>query len=172
MIQRVFTHRVAGMSLAERIGMRNRVLVLSAGLLLTGALLASGAPPNQSIVDVYKSATCGCCAKWIDHMRRSGFTVRTLDLPDDQLAAFKASHGVTTQVQSCHTALVGGYVVEGHVPSGDVRRLLAEKPQIVGLAAPGMPRGAPGMEVWGQPPQPYSVVAFDRRGKLSEFASH
>ena len=152
--------------------MRNRVLVLVAALFFTGALMASGASPNQPIVDVYKSATCGCCTKWIDHMRRSGFVVRTLDLPDAELAAFKTKHGVSPQVQSCHTALVGGYVIEGHVPSGDVRRLLNDKPNVIGLSTPGMPRSAPGMEVFGQAPTPYTVVAFDKRGRVTEFASH
>ena len=152
--------------------MSYRAVFMVAGVVF-GASLVSGASQSAlPVVDVYKSATCGCCSKWIDHMRKSGFTVRTLDLSDADLAAFKASHGVTPQVQSCHTAIVGGYVVEGHVPSADVRRLLAERPRIVGIAAVGMPRGAPGMEVWGQPPQPYSITAFDKQGRLTEFASH
>ena len=151
---------------------RRAIAVCGGVLIVGGALAASGAPQQLPVVDVYKSATCGCCTKWIDHMRRSGFTVRTLDLADAELAAFKARHGVTPQVQSCHTALVDGYVVEGHVPAGDVWRLLKARPKVAGLATPGMPRGAPGMEVWGQPPQPYTVVAFDKRGNVTEFASH
>ena len=152
--------------------MNHRAIIALVGMVFGASLVARGAPPQAPVVDVYKSATCGCCSKWIDHMRKSGFTVRTLDLSDADLASFKASHGVTAQVQSCHTAIVAGYVIEGHVPATDVRRLLAARPPIIGLAAVGMPRGAPGMEVWGQPPQPYSITAFDKKGRLTEFASH
>ena len=122
------------------------------------------------VVDVYKSPTCGCCSKWVDHMREEGFEVRTTDTSD--LADFKASHGVPGQVESCHTALVGGYVVEGHVPASDIQRLLRERPAIRGVAVPGMPIGSPGMEVPGTKAQPYDVIALDENGRTDVFASH
>lgn len=138
----------------------------------------SGVDPTESqtsrsvrpVVDVYKDATCGCCSKWVEHLREQGFEVRTTDTRE--LAAFKASHGVPRQVESCHTALVGGYVIEGHVPAPDVRRLLEERPAITGLAVLGMPTGSPGMEVPGGRTEPYDVVAFDRDGNTRVFAKH
>jgi hypothetical protein len=122
------------------------------------------------VVDVYKSPTCGCCSKWVEHLRASGFTVRTTDTED--VASLKASHRVPRQVQSCHTALVDGYVIEGHVPATDVQRLLAERPVITGLTVPGMPVGSPGMEVASGKTEPYDVVAFDKSGTTRVFASH
>ena len=124
----------------------------------------------RRLIDVYKSPTCGCCSKWVDHLREEGFEVRTTDTND--LADFKASHGVPTQVESCHTALVAGYVVEGHVPASDIERLLRERPGIRGLAVPGMPIGSPGMEVPGTKGQPYDVLAFDNDGRTEVFATH
>jgi hypothetical protein len=110
-------------------------------------------------IQVYKTPTCGCCTKWIEHLRADGFTVEATNMSD--LAALKAMNGVSTELSSCHTALVEGYVLEGHVPASDVRKLLAERPQIAGLAVPGMPMGSPGMEH----PDPkrheaYDVLAF------------
>jgi len=96
--------------------------------------------------------------------------VRTTETPN--LAEFNASHGVPNGVQSCHTALVGGYVVEGHVPASDIQRLLRERPAVAGLAVPGMPIGSPGMEVPGRPAQPYDVLAFDEDGTTRVFAKH
>lgn len=122
------------------------------------------------VIDVYKDPTCGCCSKWVEHLQDQGFTVRTTDTRD--LAAFKASHGVPSQVRSCHTALVDGYVIEGHVPSSDVKRLLSGRPPIAGLAVPGMPIGSPGMEVSGAKAQPYDVMAFDKDGSTRVFAAH
>ena len=150
---------------------RGVMLVVMTALLGAGG--ASAAPQAPAVVEVFKSPTCRCCVKWIEHMRQSGFTVRSTDVPDAELPALKARHGVGSQVRSCHTAVVGSYVVEGHVPAVDVRRLLAERPAGVrGLSAVGMPRGAPGMEVWGAPPQRYSVTAFDAQGRTWLFAEH
>lgn len=164
-------------------------VALVALLLVSAALFAgrsdeeaaqsvSGVSPTESqtsrsarpVVDVYKDATCGCCSKWVEHLREQGFEVRTTDTRE--LAAFKASHGVPRQMESCHTALVAGYVVEGHVPAADVRRLLEERPAITGLAVPGMPTGSPGMEVAGGRTEAYDVVAFDRDGSTRVFAKH
>ena len=142
----------------------------------TGSLTESRPTESQlstsalPVVDVYKSPTCGCCSKWVDHLREEGFEVRTTDTGD--VADFKASHGVPQQVESCHTALVAGYVVEGHVPASDIQRLLRERPAISGVAVPGMPIGSPGMEVSGTKAQPYDVIAFDKSGRTDVFASH
>jgi hypothetical protein len=119
---------------------------------------------------VYKTPTCGCCSKWVDHQQEAGFGVRTTDMPD--LTDVKASHGVPRELESCHTALVAGYVLEGHVPGDDVKRLLEERPAIAGLAVPGMPIGSPGMEIPGSNVQPYDVIAFSNDGSTHVFASH
>lgn len=127
-------------------------------------------PSTLPIVDVYKSPTCGCCSKWVDHLRNAGFEVRTTDTRD--LTDFKVSHSVPRHVESCHTALVAGYVVEGHVPASDIQRLLRERPAITGVGVPGMPIGSPGMEVPGTEAQPYDVIAFDENGHTDVFARH
>ena len=119
-------------------------------------------------VHVYKTPTCGCCGKWVDHLRSAGFDVRTTVLP--RLDEVKLSNGVPRELGSCHTAIVGSYVVEGHVPASDIVRLLKEKPAISGLAVPGMPIGSPGME--GPNPERYRVLAFDSEAKVSTFATH
>lgn len=125
-------------------------------------------PADSTTVTVWKSPTCGCCRNWVEHMRKEGFTVVAIDTSD--LNAVKRTHGVASDLGSCHTATVGGYVVEGHVPAADVRRLLAERPAIVGVAVPGMPMGSPGME--GPFRQKYDVIAFDRSSGRSVFATH
>jgi hypothetical protein len=121
----------------------------------------------QPEVHVYKSPTCGCCEKWIDHLRREGFQVRATDVPD--VTPIKVENGVSPQISACHTAFVGGYVVEGHVPAADLRRLLAERPQIAGLAVPGMPIGSPGME--GPNAVAYDVLSFGSQG-VRVFSTH
>ena len=125
-------------------------------------------PADSLTVTVYKSPTCGCCNAWIDHMRDAGFTV--VGVNRDDMNAIKHQHGVTNSLGSCHTATVAGYVLEGHVPAADVKRLLAERPDVVGLAVPGMPMGSPGME--GPISQKYDVVAFDKAGGRTVFASY
>ena len=122
------------------------------------------------LMTVYKTPTCGCCAKWVDHMKQNGFTVNVTDLND--LSTIKAKHGVPSKLQSCHTAVVNGYVVEGHVPAADVKRMLKELPAVAGLALPGMPAGSPGMEVPGIVPPPYDVMTFDKKGATRVFARH
>jgi hypothetical protein len=124
------------------------------------------APPVA--VTVYKSPSCGCCSKWVDHMRKEGFTVTAHDM--DDVTPFKREVGVPGKLESCHTAVVDGYVIEGHVPAADVRRLLAERPKVVGLSVPGMVTGSPGME--GGTPDPYDVVAFDAKSRTTVFARH
>ena len=116
---------------------------------------------------VYKSPSCGCCKSWVTHMQGAGFTVKVIDM--DDLTAVKKNAGVPQKLQSCHTALVGGYVVEGHVPADLVKKMLNQKPPITGLAVPGMVTGSPGMEM-GDSKDPYDVMAFARAGKTSVFA--
>ena len=135
------------------------------------AAAAAPAVPDAALpaMTVYKSPTCGCCHQWVKHMEANGFTVKSVDQPD--VTPVKREHGVTQELSSCHTALVGGYVIEGHVPAADVKRLLAERPAGVrGLAAPGMPNGSPGME--GLTKDRYDVIAFDSSGATRVFASH
>lgn len=129
---------------------------------------ASTVSPNPALpaVTAYTSPTCGCCASWAEHLRASGFPVETVDT--DDLQAVKAEHGIPDTLQSCHTAVVDGYVVEGHVP--ELKRLLAERPEAAGLAVPGMPLGSPGMEQ-GDTVQSYDVLLVDD-GQPSVFAHH
>jgi len=142
--------------------------------LLSGLLLALCAGPalaDSSEITVYKSPTCGCCVKWIDHLEAHGFEVSAVDVRDTR--TLKLEHGVPASLQSCHTAKVGGYVVEGHVPAADVARLLSEKPAVEGLAVPGMPLGSPGMEVRDPSRnERYQVLSFDENGKTRVFATH
>jgi hypothetical protein len=133
----------------------------------TGLRAAAQKPPA---VQVYKDPTCGCCSLWVEHLRKAGFTATVTDVED--MTAIKTKYGVPVQARSCHTALLGGYVVEGHVPSADVQRLLKERPAILGIGVAGMPVGSPGMEVTGMKPQPYDVLAFNKAGETQVFASH
>ncbi|MBW7850752.1 MAG: DUF411 domain-containing protein [Rhodospirillales bacterium] len=137
------------------------MMVVALGI---GSALTGGTAAADEVV-VYKSPYCGCCAKWVDHMRANGFSVAVREVED--VAPVKAAHGVAPSLESCHTAVVDGYVVEGHVPAGDVKRLLAERPRVRGLAVPGMPSGSPGME--GPTKDSYDVVAFDGVGRVSVF---
>ncbi len=142
-------------------------LIAAGGPVLTGCTDASSAAET---VVVYKSPTCGCCGDWIAHMRGAGFEVEVHDVGD--LGPIKERSGVGPALRSCHTATVGGYVIEGHVPAEQVKRLLAERPAIRGLAVPGMPIGSPGMDVgydrstW----EDYDVVAFTASGGTDVYA--
>lgn len=131
---------------------------------------ASRVARAQQTATVYKDPTCGCCSKWVELLRRDGFAVTVNETRD--IAAVKDKYGVPQAVRSCHTALINGYVVEGHVPVEDLKRLLKEKGAVAGLAVPGMPIGSPGMEVAGVNPQPYDVIAFGKDGKTRIFTSH
>lgn len=117
-------------------------------------------------ITVYKSPTCGCCAKWVDHVKEHGFTVVTHDTND--LTRVKAMAGVPARLSSCHTAIVDGYVIEGHVPADLIQKLLEERPEVVGLAVPGMPMGSPGME--GPYKEAYDVLLFRRDGTTDVYA--
>lgn len=134
------------------------------------ARVASGVSAEQvaESLMVYKSPTCECCHRWVEHMQASGFRVVVHDVAD--VAPIKRQHAIPDELGSCHTALMAGYVLEGHVPAADVKRLLRERPSIVGLAVPGMPAGSPGMEVGRI--DPYDVLAVQRSGAPTVFARH
>ncbi|MFA6311910.1 MAG: DUF411 domain-containing protein [Sterolibacterium sp.] len=139
-------------------------LVVFLSLFAPGAWAAAPLPTVQ----VYKSPTCGCCGKWIGHLKASGFDVVTHDT--NNVTDHKTRLGVPTTLESCHTAEVGGYVIEGHVPAGDVRRLLAERPRARGLVSPGMPPSAPGMD--GKSPTPYDILLVKNDGTTNIYAHH
>jgi hypothetical protein len=145
-----------------------------AGLVLAsiggGALLAQGRSNPGTPIVVYKSATCLCCAKWVDHLRASGFTPAVHD--EEDMDAVKDQLGVPKGVRSCHTAMLERYVVEGHVPASDLRSLLARHPTIAGLAVPGMPSSTPGMAAPGAEVEPFDVLAFQLDGKTQTYARH
>jgi hypothetical protein len=142
----------------------NSIVVILVSTLLTAGLSVAGATE----VTVYKSPTCGCCKNWVAHLRANGFTVKAVDVAD--VTSYKLANGVGPALASCHTAIVDGYVIEGHVPAQDIKRLLRERPKVTGLAAPGMPSGSPGMEQGYK--DPYDVVSFDKSGRVSVYARH
>lgn len=185
-------HHVSKMSAKGKAGLALSTLVLVSALFLVKAAVDSRGeaysqlPANLSNagetvrlasatggafvlpeVVVYKSATCSCCNRWIEHLEDHGFTVQAHDV--DDVTEQKVEHGVQPEHRSCHTAIVDGYVIEGHVPADVIQRLLVERPDVVGLAVPGMPMGSPGME--GPYAESYDVLAFDRSGNSEVYAS-
>lgn len=141
-------------------------------LVLLAVTLVACAPktdPAKATIEVWKSATCQCCSKWVQHLRDSGFNVNVHN--ENDLDALKTQLGVPSALASCHTARIGGYVIEGHVPAEDIRRLLAEKPALKGIAVPGMPVGSPGMEV-GDQKQVYDVMTIPSSGEPAVYAEH
>jgi hypothetical protein len=143
---------------------RRLVLVAFAA---AAAFVSSAA--NAVELTVHKSPYCGCCAKWIEHVEKHGFTVKIVET--EEMMAVKKRLGVPDKMASCHTTQVGGYFVEGHVPAADIKRLLAEKPKAAGIAVPGMPAGAPGMEM-GSQRQPYATMIVGKNGQASIFVRH
>ena len=133
------------------------------------ALLASAESAVASTLVVTKTAYCGCCKAWVERMKAAGFTVVVKDVADVTPTARKL--GVPDDLRSCHTAQIGGYAIEGHVPAADIKRLLAQHPKAAGLAIPGMVMGTPGME-HGDHKMPFEVILFDRDGKTKVFAVH
>ncbi len=138
--------------------------------LTTGAARpsAEAAPAKEPIVTVYKDPNCGCCKSWIEHLVKHGYRVEARDT--SEMTEIKRTLGVPDDLASCHTGVVNGYVIEGHVPAADIARLLKKKPKVVGLAVPGMPMGSPGME--GPRTDRYKVLSFDKAGKTKTFASY
>jgi len=131
-------------------------------------LLATSLNAAAADITVFKTKTCGCCAKWNDHLRSNGFKLTVNEVPST--AEYRQRYGVPEKLQSCHTAVVEGYTIEGHVPAADILRLLKEKPKAKGLAVPGMPAGSPGME--GARRDAYTVVRFDEGGQLSSYQKY
>jgi hypothetical protein len=148
-------------------------MIAGAGALTALAALrteaSEGTKPSQ--LTVYKDPDCGCCKAWVAHLRASGLTPEVSDRRD--MDALKDSLGVPAALRSCHTAVAGRYVIEGHVPAADIKRLLAKSPRdVAGLAVPGMPSGSPGMEMPNRPADAYSVIAYAADGSTHVFAKH
>jgi len=145
---------------------RRRMLTMLAAAPL--ALVSMRALSAAPAVSVFKLTDCGCCDLWAEHLRKNGFEVSVSALPD--LAPVRARYGVAKDFGTCHTALVGGYVIEGHVPAADIQRLLRSKLKVAGLVVPDMPAGSPGME--GPQSEPYDVLTFDRGGATQIYARY
>jgi hypothetical protein len=146
-----------------------RSMLLAAGALLASGGAARAATPPLAI-KVYKDPTCGCCTAWVDHLKSAGFTA-TVEARDD-MNDIKEQLGVPGDLTSCHTGVIGGYAIEGHVPADDIKRLVAARPKGKGLAVPGMPINSPGMEIPGEANERYTVWLFQVDGKRSAFAQH
>jgi hypothetical protein len=155
--RRGFVERVGGLFL---VSLSSRRLIAELPLGETG----------ETPITVYKSTTCGCCVKWVDHLRANRFDPTVHDRED--MESLKDELGVPHEVRSCHTAEIAGYLIEGHVPASDIRRLLAQRPKLAGLAVPGMPTGTPGMAKPGAPTGDYDVLAFRKSGATLLFARH
>ncbi|MEO5823482.1 MAG: DUF411 domain-containing protein [Vicinamibacteraceae bacterium] len=145
------------------------VLIAGVGVVVVNSQTGKAATGKPSVA-VFKSPTCGCCAKWNEHMTAAGYVVASTDRTD--MTAVKDEHRIPSSLRSCHTALVGGYVIEGHVPADVVAKLLAERPAgVVGIAVPGMPAGSPGMESADGFKAPYQVMAFTQDGQSRVYAT-
>jgi len=142
--------------------------IVTLALTTAAARTAPAVDPAKPVVTVYKDPSCGCCKNWIEHLIKHGYRVDAKDTP--AMAEVKRTLGVPDAMTSCHTAVVNGYLIEGHVPAADIDKLLATRPRIAGLAVPGMPMGSPGME--GGRAQHYQVLSFDKNGKTKVFASY
>lgn len=143
------------------------MLALAIGLVWVDNVWTAAQSTAKPQMTVYKSSTCGCCSNWVEHMRKNGFEVKAIDV--DDIDKVKRERGVPDSAASCHTAVVNGYLVEGHVPADAVLKMLKEKPAIAGIAVPGMPMGAPGMEVPSGQKDAYSIVSFDKAGKTAVY---
>ncbi len=141
--------------------------VVVVGLAIAAVVTSTQAPTAISVV---RDPGCGCCLNWVAHLERAGFKATVTESAD--MDTVKDGKGVPKAARSCHTATVGGYVIEGHVPAADIQRLLKERPNVAGLAVPGMPVGSPGMESSSGRVQPYDVLTFDKAGRTTVFASH
>lgn len=157
--------------------MQRRTLIQSAVALLGAAALPTTAlsqNANKPMVDVWKTSTCGCCKDWVKHLQDNGFEVKTHDVSEAAKATRRSQLGLAEKYGSCHTALVAGYVVEGHVPAQDIRKLLKERPSALGLSVPGMPIGSPGMDgpVYGGRKDTYAVLLVQRDGSSSAYQKY
>jgi hypothetical protein len=151
----------------------NSIKVLMVLVLLSLSLSVKAEVETKSVeplvIEVYRSPSCGCCSKWLQHLRDNQFEV--IDHVTNEVQAVKDKYGVPANMASCHTALVNGYVIEGHVPASDIRKLLKIKPSVIGISVPGMPVGTPGMEMGGKK-DPYKVVSFDSEKNYKVFSSY
>jgi len=145
---------------------RTLAILLGASLSFGSALISAETEHN---IHVYKSPTCGCCTDWVKHLEDNGFEVDVSEV--DNVTPVKIKAGLTPALSSCHTAFINDYVIEGHVPASDIRRLLSQAPQARGLSVPGMPAGSPGMEM-GDRKDPYQVLLFNANGQTRVFAEH
>ena len=145
---------------------RTLAIILGASLSLGSALVSAETERN---IHVYKSPTCGCCTDWVKHLEDNGFEVEISEV--DNVTPVKIEAGLTPALASCHTAFINDYVIEGHVPADDIKRLLSQAPQARGLSVPGMPAGSPGMEM-GDRKDPYQVLLFNANGQTRVFAEH
>jgi hypothetical protein len=150
--------------LLDNNGMTRRSLMSVLPLMLLAATRAGA----QRTATVYKDPTCGCCTKWVDLLRTNGFAVTIQNIAELD----RSRYAVPAALRSCHTAIIDGHIVEGHVPIADLQRMLRQGAGVVGLAVPGMPIGSPGMEVPGTAPQPFDVIAFDKAGSSRLFATY
>jgi len=141
------------------------ILMISVGLFV--AKINEG---DATEVVMHKSPNCECCSKWGAHMKDNGFTV--VEKTHDNMSEIKRTLGMPEKLASCHTGVIGGYLIEGHVPAADVKRLLKERPDIIGLTAPGMPMNSPGMQKKGQEPKGYDVLALNKDGTTSVYAHY
>ncbi len=153
---------------------RRRLLLALAGSAAALPLLARAAGSQRPVVEVWKTPACGCCHDWIAHLQANGFDVQAHDVSDATKRDYRQRLGLADKFGSCHTALIGGYVLEGHVPAREIRRLLKEKPAAIGLAVPGMPVGSPGMDgpEYGGRKDPYDVLLVQRKGTATVFQSY
>jgi hypothetical protein len=155
--------------------MQRRTLLTSAAALAavsTLPVLAQAPSPNTlPVMQVWKDPNCGCCNDWVEYLRRDGFRIQTFDTGN---TAMRQRLGLPVKYGSCHTALIGGYVVEGHVNAREIRRILSEKPEALGLAVPGMPVGSPGMDgpEYGERRDPYDVLLVLRDGSSRPYQSY
>jgi hypothetical protein len=155
---------------------RRSFVIRVAGLVAAGAAgrqltaQVAGSSPKPTPITIYKSSSCECCAKWVTHVRDNGFEPTVRD--EEDMDAIKAQLGVPEGVRSCHTALVGKYLIEGHVPASDIQRLVGQKPRVTGLAVPGMPTGTPGMAPPGAKIAGFEVVTFQLDGTTKTFARY
>ena len=154
-----------------------KILLPAMALLAVSVYIGFNLSHKEAIADsntdatevvVYKSPTCGCCTKWVSHLEKNGFKVNAKNMQN--MNPVKQQMGVQPQYQSCHTAKIGKYFIEGHVPAKDIKRLLKEQPDIKGLSAPGMPMGSPGME--GPRKDRYDVVAIDKNNRATVYSSY
>ena len=148
--------------------LNRRHLTLGALGLVSLVLSAQATPPR---LEVYKTPTCGCCSAWVERMAEAGFFVVARDVDQDTLWSLKDRAGIALDLNSCHTTFINGYFVEGHVPASDIRRLLSERPDALGLAVPGMPIGSPGMELDGRR-DAFTTFLVRADGSVQVFASH